>query len=32
MNGIQANSKYFLIFENVFALNKMLAANKTFPS
>ena len=32
MNGIQANSKYFLIFENVFALNKMLAANTIFPS
>ena len=32
MDGIQAKSKYFLIFENVFALNKMLAANAILPS
>ena len=32
MTGIQANSKHFLIFKNVFALNKMLAANTIFPS
>ena len=31
MSGIQANSKYFLILENVFALNKMVAANTIFP-
>ena len=32
LNGIEANTKYLLIFENVFALDKMLAANTIFPS
>ena len=32
MSSIQANSEYFFIFENVFALNKMLATNTIFPS
>ena len=32
MNGIQANSKYFVIFKNVFALNKIGTANTIFPS
>ena len=31
MNVIQVNSKKFLIFENVFALNRMLAVNTIFP-
>ena len=32
MNGRQANSKYLLIFKNIFALSKMLAANTIFLS
>ena len=32
MNGIQANSKYFVVFKNVFALNKIGTANTIFPS